>query len=282
MSACVETPIVFGDRLVGVVTKPVPGVAVRTTGVVLHNAGLIDHAGAHRTNVEAARDFAARGFSSLRFDLSGIGDSAPRRDRTPFAVSMVEETRLALDALEEHTGVERFALMGLCSGADQAFQTTVADSRVRGGVWIDGYPYLTTGYRVHRVLRPLRRAATWRKLLRGGVRIAGKVRAAAAVPEGDAGMEVRDIPPREEALAGIRAALDRGVALCVVFTAGQLGSYNHAGQFYEMYPELRGAAGIDYRYFADADHTFTQRAARRDLIDHVGAWLERTFGDASE
>ena len=71
----------------------------------------------------------------------------------------------ALDYLEQKKGHKRFALIGLCSGVDSAHAVTVADPRVVGAAFIDGYTYRTLGYhlRFHlRYLSPRR----WSRFLR--------------------------------------------------------------------------------------------------------------------
>ena len=43
----------------------------------------------------------------------------------------------------------------------------------------------------------------------------------------------------------------------------------------ELFPELRGR--MDHVYFPDANHTFTELAAQRELIATVTAWIARRF-----
>lgn len=273
---------VFAPDRGGVVTLPTRP-RVGAPGVVLTNAGLIDHVGAHRWNVEASRAFASAGFASVRFDLSGLGDRPPREDRLAFREAMLVETQSALTAFGAMAGCDAFVCMGLCSGADQSFRTAVADERVVGAILIDGYPYPTTGFRAHRVLAPLRDPQAWGRLARGGASgVLERVRRGITLtregfdPE-DPGLAVRDIPPLEQVTAEFHRLMARGVHVFALFTAGQLGSYNHEGQFWEMYPSLRGAAGLHYAYAPDVDHTFTQRAARIEWTEKLTHWLSATF-----
>jgi len=75
----------FGTHggLVGVLTEPV-GDALALSGdrpaIVLSNVGLNHRTGPNRIWVELARRMAQKGFTTLRFDLSGLGDSPSRRD----------------------------------------------------------------------------------------------------------------------------------------------------------------------------------------------------------
>jgi len=273
-----EQAVVFGapQALVGVVA---PGDRERPA-LLLLNAGVLHRVGAQRMNVDLARALgASSGLASLRFDLSGIGDSPPRADNLPFREASLQETIAAMDYMQSTEGQRTFVLVGLCSGADQAFQVALRDERVVGCVLLDPYPYETPGFRVHRLLRPLRRAETWRRALRGEYGLVNRARRIAerdaSLPRPvDPGLAVRDVPPREEAERGFHTLLDRGTQVYVIFTAGQLGTYNHEGQFRDMYPSLGARTELKYTYFAQADHTFSVRAVRALLVEHVQRWAD--------
>jgi len=84
-----------------------------------------------------ARALAAMGFLVLRFDFSGIGDSAVRHDNLPFDKSAVRETQDAMHFLAATRGVSRFILLGGCSGARVSLQTACCDPRVVGAFLIN-------------------------------------------------------------------------------------------------------------------------------------------------
>src|SRR5262245_34733723 len=128
-----EQAIVFGGaaaRLVGIVTTPSSSAAVRSTGVILLNAGVVHRVGPNRMYVTLARRLSQAGLTVLRFDHSGIGDSEPRDDRLDFNQSSVLETIAAMDWLAAERRCRSFALIGLCSGTLTAFNTALADARV--------------------------------------------------------------------------------------------------------------------------------------------------------
>lgn len=129
-----------GDRsLVGILTddRSVSPEKSDLPGVVLINAGLVHRIGPNRIYVKLARRLAAMGFLVLRFDLSGIGDSGPRRDKLPAAQSVMDETQQAMDYLERSEGIKRFVLIGLCSGAAVAFQVATVDQRVNRAILLN-------------------------------------------------------------------------------------------------------------------------------------------------
>jgi pimeloyl-ACP methyl ester carboxylesterase len=130
----VECAALFGgDRdLVGVVTPTRPDRPTSRTAALFLNAGLIHRVGAHRLNVRLARTLADHGVCSLRFDLSGVGDSRPAPDPRPLIQRWVAEIRMAMDFLHESEGAERFIVAGSCSGAVGAYLAAQADPRVAG------------------------------------------------------------------------------------------------------------------------------------------------------
>ena len=130
-----EEAVLFGKTrsFVGVVTIPQQdGKESNHTAIILLNAGLVHHVGPNRLYVNLARKLAAKGFVVFRFDYSGIGDSRSREDNLPYSESRLDETREALDFLNETRGSKRFVLMGICSGAIDAFTSSREDPRVTG------------------------------------------------------------------------------------------------------------------------------------------------------
>ena len=139
-----EIAILFGKTktLVGIISDPPePDQSKRLPAVILLNTGVIHRVGPNRLSVRMARNLAEEGFVVLRFDFSGIGDSQVRYDDLPFEESVDSEVQDAMDLLAEIRGVDRFVLMGICSGAANSFKTACLDSRVVGAVLINPQDY---------------------------------------------------------------------------------------------------------------------------------------------
>ncbi|HKQ88380.1 MAG TPA: alpha/beta fold hydrolase [Candidatus Acidoferrales bacterium] len=135
-----EEAVLFGEKksLVGILTDPNAGRSdVGDVALILLNAGILHRVGPGRIYVNIARELAARGFTTFRFDFSGIGDSRPRPDNLPFDKSSIDETQSAMDILETKRGIRSFILMGGCSGARVSFNTSCVDSRVSGSILIN-------------------------------------------------------------------------------------------------------------------------------------------------
>jgi alpha/beta superfamily hydrolase len=132
-----ETPMTIGQPvgdLVGILTQPADG-PVSDLCVVLLNAGAIRRTGPNRMWVEAARRWAQRGVPTLRLDVEGVGDSDGdiedyRDDEGLYVPKLVPQVLAAIDALQQAGVGERFALVGLCSGAYWAYHAAVQDERV--------------------------------------------------------------------------------------------------------------------------------------------------------
>ncbi len=116
--------------LVEPVRKPTHGLCA-----VLLNAGAVRRIGPNRMWVEAARRWAAQGVPTLRLDVEGIGDAdgdeTPyRNDAALYGSGFVPQVLSALDFLQDRGVGERFALGGLCAGANWAFHGALRDPRV--------------------------------------------------------------------------------------------------------------------------------------------------------
>lgn len=137
-----ETPFVFdhhGERLAGVLAalKSSSGSEEPQLCGVLLNAGAVRRIGHGRQSVETARRWAARGVPTLRFDISGVGDSDGAEGRyTPRDAfqrrELADQVRAALDELERIGLPPRFIVGGVCSGAYWGLHAALSDDRVRG------------------------------------------------------------------------------------------------------------------------------------------------------
>lgn len=247
--------------------------------VLFLNAGLLRHAGPHRLHVQLARRLARAGRSSLRFDLSGIGDSGSRQDRLGREESVVRETRDAMDFMERSYGARSFVLFGLCAGADQAVRTALDDERVVGLVLVDGYAYRTRRFQLRHYAARLLRPRSWWNVLsirhpaftRMARRLRGPDGAGTSQPPPGARPGVYNRPPRDVAESRLRALVQRGCRLCVAYTPSR--HFNGPTQFGEMFPSLAGSDRVRVEYFEHANHLFTLLASQAALIERVEAWM---------
>ncbi|MDX1390067.1 MAG: hypothetical protein R3344_12810, partial [Acidobacteriota bacterium] len=174
-----EKAVVFGSEqnLVGIVCSRGSTAGPSTPGVIILNAGVVHRVGPGRLGVRLSRELGGAGTISLRFDLSGIGDSLARRDTLSLEECVVKDVEEAMAYLEEAHGVERFVFVGLCSGAREAFRTAHRDERVVGAVMIDPIVFRTRRFYMQHYGRKVASTEVWRNALTGGTRYLGRVRA---------------------------------------------------------------------------------------------------------
>ena len=279
------------SNIIGIVTEPAAGKgtprdpSAALPMVIFLNAGVLHRVGPHRLHVFLARQLAQSGFPGLRLDLSGIGDSRGVPGELTFRASAVADARAAMDRVSADTGIVRFVLFGLCSGADNALATAQVDPRVVGLVLIDAPAYATW----RALLRDLRRRISTRiqhpvwstrrsfqslkdRLQKIAVRSGFGAKSPDDVPE-SAQSAGRQSPPQAEYAALLKGLLDRGTRIFSVYSGGLGRRYNHRDQLFEVFPALRGR--LEVAFFPAANHVFTELAQRNELIVTVTRW----FGD---
>jgi hypothetical protein len=273
-----ERAHLFGSHggLVGVTTEPDGGALPGAPAVLLFNVGLNHRVGPGRLNVDLARSLAALGVASLRFDVSGLGDSEPRSDVLDDVQRQVLDLREAMDFAEKKLGARRFVPVGLCSGTDGVHGAALADPRVAGAAFLDGYAYETRGYRLRALVRRLARLrdpVRWRIALRRrwrrlrGLPMGEEVETGAPEPIFD-----RTYPPAERFRADLEALLARNVKLLFVYTSEAF-FFNHRDQFVTMVGWRALPAGVEVDYWPEADHVFRTLAQRRRAVERITAWV---------
>jgi alpha-beta hydrolase superfamily lysophospholipase len=166
----------FGEMR-AVIAEPLRG-RTSSASLVFLNAGAIRRTGPNRMWVDAARRWAGRGIASARIDLEGIGDADGGEEIYQDVARFHDERLLrhvdvALDELQRSGLSAPFVLIGLCSGGYWAFQTTLTDQRVASAIMINPRALFwhkhLDAIRDLRRTRLLKRAVTWRRLVKGDV-----------------------------------------------------------------------------------------------------------------
>lgn len=273
-----ERAVAFGSSgsMVGVITSPVPPPPPDRPVVVILNAGVIHRVGANRVHVRVSRALANAGYTVLRFDLSGIGDSDPRQGALDLDGAVRQDIADALAYLQSTRAAQSFILYGLCSGATNAFQYAVQDDRVRATILIDPVAFTTVGYWLRFYGRRLVRARTWWNVLRGrNTDVLDGMRRLLRGSAAEETVEVGDPPglSRDEMRAGLRKLIARGTEILVIYTGGVAVVYSYAGQFRDMFPEEVRSGRIRTEFYRESDHTFSGEAQKRWLIDLVTHWI---------
>lgn len=254
--------------LFGVMTCPAR--ITKDTGFVLINAGLLHRVGPFRLYVDIARRIAGAGFPSIRLDLSGKGDSDALT-----GVSLAEATMANVSAatkrLEKETGVKKFVIGGLCSGADDALQIAGQLDGVAGLLMFDGYAPKTACYYAHRYLPKLFSAESWLSRLRPSF---GQARENAEDIGG-----LRNWGTPREMMERYRGLVENGTHVLAVFSGWADNSYVYASQLTNTIGHPRASDLVSELHFSDATHLFHMSEHRRMAVDGVVKWADRIFPD---
>jgi pimeloyl-ACP methyl ester carboxylesterase len=273
----IEHSITFGagGGLVGTLCLPATG-RISPLGQILFNAGILHRVGPHRLNVKLARRLAARGMASLRFDLSGLGDSARPGAENSFEKQAVLDIQAAMDALSRASGASRFALLGFCSGARHSYEAAAADARVAGIVLYDGQAFATTKSRLMRMRLMLQRHG-WAKTVGGRLkRVLGRSSSAknATPPVVSNSHE----PTQIEYAQQLNDLLTRGTRVAVAFS-GESVNYNYNGQFADAMRGLLPVEKIDLAYWPNLDHTVMLLSMQTQFLDWLESWAMSVAGN---
>jgi pimeloyl-ACP methyl ester carboxylesterase len=273
-----EQALLLGERrsLVSVIARPrVPGNA-DLPAVVILNTGIVHRVGHHRMYVTLSRMLAAGARTVVRFDQSGLGDSAARSDHLPPLAAGLADIREVLDALEQAHQVSRFILVGLCSGADQAVLYGHRDPRVVGLVIMDPTIPPTPRYYLYYILRRMSRLQNWTSFMTGR---SGLLRMASAhllnrlrSADDSRPLSLQNLQFSPYLARCYAATAARGMRVLVAFTAL---SPRHAyeRQILDAFPEVSTSGSLQLQYFLESDHLFSAPADRARLFRVIDAWL---------
>ena len=271
-----ETTLAFGadQGLVGTLTLPA---APAPHGMILFNAGVVPRIGPHRINVKIARELGGRGIPAIRFDLHGMGDSLGADGRLGYRQQAVADIRAAMDALQRDANVERFTLLGFCSGALPSYWTAQADERVRHIILYDAFNLQTPRSRLRFLALRLRRhglapraiALYLRRSAEALLALKRRRRARAAAEPGE---QDGDKPSLSELARGFAELASKGVRVSVLHSGADFSNVNHPGQIAEALGFPRATAAEPRTGFlAQIDHIMTSVNAQNAFVDWICA-----------
>jgi hypothetical protein len=276
MSDLTQTPVCFGpgNALVGMLTVPAQRVPA-PVACLMFNMGANHRVGPRRINVKLAHVLAARGVSSLRFDLGGVGDSDALDTAPDLQTRAVHSLQAAMDLGERMLGTRQFAVVAMCSGVQHAMSAAEADTRVVALSLFDGFAFPQRRARWERTVRralaapmhPSFPGKAWRWVQRNLLRRA----AAKPLP----GYFVDRQPPGVNAIwfeATMKPLVERDVAVQLLYSGSlhvcdrdrdQLGALRH-----EPFTQ-----GLQYEFMRDVDHTVCTVKGQQLYLQSVGDWV---------
>ncbi len=278
-----EEALLFGEGapLCGVLSSRGDSRSKGLPAIVLSNPGLVHRVGPGRLYVRLARTLSERGFTVLRFDFSGVGDSEPRRDDVPFDESSVSETQDAFRFLQTVDPCESYVVLGLCAGAMTSFRTALIDERVVGVAAINPI-FSTAGISAYvqgrRLWTRTKRMAVGRSRprRREPASVGSRIRKSVATIANALEDRKRTLSEMQEIRAGLRSLIARGVDVLMV---SSLRDPSH--DYLELLfrggdaRRLRSSERLSRATIEGADHTFTSLSGQKLLLKVVEAWVDR-------
>ena len=237
--------------------------------LVLPSAGLVPRAGPFRLHVEIAQRLAPRGVRTFRFDVPGVAEA-------PFLAGLdaLGATRAAIDHVIARGHARRVVVGGICSAADRGWFVAQGDARVAGVLMLDGFALAGPWFHQARIAGVLARPP------REWLRVAGRRAGSLAGAETElVSSQFRDWPAnRGEARAQLAALLARDARLLMIYTGGVPDYLRDVRQLRWTFGPALDDVRVQWRYWADCDHTFYARFARERLLDTLEAWFAAAFG----
>jgi len=272
-----EIPLLFGPEdapLMGTVTTPesdTPG----PVACLMLNMGAGYRIGPRRINVKLARHLAAQGISSLRMDLSGLGDSSAPTGGEGFTQQAVRDLQAAMRQMELMFGTKRFIVIGLCSGGARGLSLAVADPRVIGLLMFDSFAFPTRRTLlmrdIHRAVALARNPAIYGKTWRWLKAKFGGSRAPT--------VQIFDAEPLSQIRRFFHDAMTqlaaREVALFLLYS-GTLHVRDHGRDQLGTLAREPFARQVEYRFIPEIDHGLTELRSQAIFMDVVGNWVMRT------
>lgn len=273
-----EKIVQFGPRdgILGILSEPERNQRVEHAPVVIaSNVGLNHRVGPFRLYVDLARRLATLGYSMLRFDLSGLGDSAPRQDAVDEFTRAGLDLDAAMDMLSKRVNATRFVQLGMCSGVDSVHTVSTRDPRVAGAIFLEGYAFRTPRFYARRYLRrPLSRRFWKMYLDRKYHQYFAKessTREAGDVEE----IYTRAYPSKAQLRRDYDSMVQRGTDLLFVFAGGLASdyAYNYAEQFADTFGSVARDPHIQVEFYPRADHLYSVQADRAALLERIQRWM---------
>ncbi len=273
---------------------------------ILTNAGSVHHVGPNRLYVELSRQLARHGFPSFRFDLRNLGDSArgsPAEENHPYPVTAMDDVEAALRWLTQWRGFNTLVVAGLCSGAHTAFHVGAAvdGPSLQATLLLNPLTFLwTPGMSLeipsaHRTVRDakyyaqtMRNPSKWLKLIKGQAdlgyimkfafqRTADFVRSAWSDT-----LELLGMRSPGRLARDLNRYVSRGRAIDFVFSRDDPGFELLMSGGRSVAGRLRRRGLSTVQFIEGADHTFSRKAWRDDLIERTVAQAIRRFGSRVE
>lgn len=271
-------------QLIGVYTKsqtannPLKGKKPPT--ILLLNSGLVPCMGPFRLYAQLARGFSKIGFNSFRFDFSGIGDSDNPENTRPRGTQCVEDAQKVMDFLETQQQDHHFIAMGICAGAINAHNSMLADKRIVGGVFMDGYIYPTMKYYAYLYAPKFFSFKSWWTLIRlmrsKFYRIVGQgTISEESSPKTQTFGFGQTTQSKKQTETDFQTFINRDLKIYYIFTSSSTCEYQN--QLADGFKNVPFGNNIQVKYLENAGHIYPLIEDRENVTSAIVDWLKSTY-----
>jgi exosortase A-associated hydrolase 1 len=278
-----EFPVVFdcaGAALMGIVH---PAAVPARRGVLIVVGGPQYRVGSHRQFLLLARALASTGIPAMRFDYRGMGDSDG--EFRGFE-GIGDDIAAAIAAFRAHCpALQEIVLWGLCDAASAIAFYAHTDPRVAGIVLLNPWVRTDAGeakaYIKHYYRARLVDPEFWRKLATGGLDIKSSARSLLSLaqralrhgrrPNDGKDALDRSLPLPDRMALGVQR-YECPVLLILCGNDLTAHEFRDAAAASPLWQAVLNRPGVSCRELAPADHTFSRRLWRDEIIAWTVAW----------
>lgn len=270
-----EEAVMFskGHSLIGVVTYPKSEnkSSVRC-GVIFLNAGLVHHIGQNQIYVKTARKLAGIGCVSLRFDLSGIGDSDVNPSNLNYQERVRSEIQDAIELLCDKGKVDRVILIGFCSGAINGLNMVGEDERIKGLVLVNP----SSPIRKRFILRShLINVASWKKIMTS----INYYKKTFIMLKQSLKIKRRNNEHSADYINHMKIAnaINHNIKLSIVISQRDPSLDQILHELRKLEDQEIIKEFVETNVIQNADHDFYLIANQKDIIECINRWIEQSF-----
>lgn len=265
---------------------------------VFLNAGLIHSVGPNRMYVRIARKLADAGFHCFRFDFAETKVTGGKsRDE-----AVIDQIMGVFDAVCDKTKINQFVLIGMCSGAEDAFRTALRDERVVGLSLIDGiyqdklllqdiFVKASQKTAVRYYKKNVFSLSRWKKVIGGDSQLFSLANVQSAYRMGKNYLKRQTDSPKKNDIKPMveedvfpiddwETLLARGVNMYLIFCEGGIAIDVFSLTVAKQLNTHKSNHALKIELINDVDHTFTPVWAQDLLIQRILGWVETAWASA--
>ena len=247
------------------------------------NAGIVPKFGPNHLYVFLCYKLAEIGYTSFRFDLSGIGESNEDNEIVKTEDYQVNEIKMATDYILNYHSKQKIIIIGLCSGAYEGLRYSLIDERVEGLVFINGsvinYKKMNllsdaadSSIKMRYYKKNILNINKWLKIAKGNSKIFKYILRKVSknnISDFRKEKKQKNFDFKENYLNNI---IVKNLKTLFIFTEGSI--------FYDYFvlsnslSKIKNKENMEVIYLQGIDHTFTTHSSREHLFIKIIKWLQ--------